>query len=81
VSNKQDSTPRSASLRTKLLKIAGQVAIVVAVLFAVTAWQTRHLLSRSTPAPSFELDSLDGERVNLAEHEGRDVVLYFFAPW
>jgi cytochrome oxidase Cu insertion factor (SCO1/SenC/PrrC family) len=34
------------------------------------------------PAPPFALERLsDGQRVSLAEHRGRPVLLYFWATW
>jgi thiol-disulfide isomerase/thioredoxin len=33
------------------------------------------------PAPSFQLDLLDGAKYKLAEHKGRVVILDFWATW
>lgn len=33
------------------------------------------------PAPAFELESLDGETVSLADYAGRPVIVNFFASW
>ena len=47
----------------------------------MTAWQGRHLISDDEQAPAFELETLDGGIVSLADTRGRPTVLYFFAPW
>lgn len=54
---------------------------MIVVLLVVTEWQGRHLLSRAAEAPSFTLESLQGEPVSLESARGKTVVLYFFAPW
>jgi len=32
-------------------------------------------------APDFELDSVDGERINLSQYRGKVVLLSFWATW
>jgi peroxiredoxin len=55
--------------------------LMLVVLAAVTAWQTRRLPEAGTQAPDFALTTLSGETVRLADLRGRPVVLSFWAPW
>ncbi len=61
-------------------KTWAQVAIFIAVFFAISLWQTKHLLA-SGEAPTLEATTLDGRPFALGELKGKTVVLYFFAPW
>lgn len=70
-----------ASRRRKWLGVAAQVALLLAALWAVSAWQTRRLLPSSSPAPHFELRTLEGGTMSVVDLRGRPAVLYFFAPW
>lgn len=63
--------------RRSILEI---IAIIGAIL-AVSAWQTRNLLSTDVPAPAFELPALDGSRVSLASLHGKRTLLHFWATW
>jgi peroxiredoxin len=57
------------------------LALMVVLFMAVMAWQTRHLPGSGTPAPDFQLRTLTGEQVSLAELRGKPTVLVFWAPW
>jgi thiol-disulfide isomerase/thioredoxin len=64
--------------------LAGDVALLLGVMWAIHAWQTRDLPA-DLPAASFaaetELPALGGNRrLSVIGAEGRGVV-YFFAPW
>lgn len=56
-------------------------ALLVLVLWIVTAWQTRDLVAGGEPAPDFALRDLDGQVHRLSDLTGRTVVLEFWAPW
>ena len=55
--------------------------VIAGVLFAITAFQTRHLLESGRPAPGFTLRSIDGKLVRLSDYRGKKVVLEFWSPW
>lgn len=52
---------------------------IVALLAAVSAWQTRNHLRDA--APDFRVRTLDGADVSLASLRGKPVLLEFWAPW
>ena len=65
-------------LRSLLLN----VALIVAVFFAVTAYQSRNMLDTGDqPAPPLRGTTLTGESYDLAEARSRPALVYFFAPW
>ncbi len=55
--------------------------ILLAVVWAVMAWQGRNLLDSRAAAPPLRLATLDGGVVDLTALRGREVVLFFWAPW
>lgn len=55
-------------------------ALIVAVMIAVHAWQTRDL-PVDEPAPDTVLALLDGSGVAAAVQPGEVGIVYFFAPW
>ena len=67
-------TDRSRRILRNILALA--IAFV-----AISAWQTRDLLSAGEMAPAFSAETLDGQPFRLADLRGKTVVLYFFAPW
>jgi peroxiredoxin len=60
---------------------AGQAAVLVAIVVAVSLWQTRHHLGGRAPAPDFSLRKLDGGEVRLADLRGKRVLVHFWATW
>lgn len=55
---------------------------IVLVLMAFSWWQNRGTLAaEGQMAPNFQLQSLSGEVYNLDDFRGRQVLVYFFAPW
>jgi peroxiredoxin len=58
-----------------------EIAVVVGLYLALTAYQGRHLLHAQSAAPPFELTALDGRRVSLESLRGKRVALQFWATW
>lgn len=59
-----------------------EAALIIAVLIAIYAYQTRSLLDADRePAPDLTLTTLQGNDYRLAEHAGKPALVYFFAPW
>jgi thiol-disulfide isomerase/thioredoxin len=58
------------------------VAVLLLVVGAVGAWQTRHLPTGGVPLPPLALRTPDGQARSLAELQGgRPAVLAVWAPW
>jgi len=60
-----------------------ELAILLAIVFAIYAWRTQPLLPADgrTTAPGWVLRDIDGGTLSSDELAGRPAVLYFFAPW
>ncbi len=75
------TTPRKpTSLGRRLLRWSLELGALGLCFTLLSAWQTRNLLE-STSAPSFELTSLQGSRVNLESFRGKTVLIHFWATW
>ncbi len=64
------------------------VAVIVAGMLYFGFHMARHsgpeapgILSKSTPAPDFTLESLDGQNMRLSDFRGKAVLLNFWATW
>jgi len=61
------------------------LALMLAVVWAVNAWQTRHLPGGPAPAFNAPLAGAEAGRIDLAQwraaHPGRAVALHFWAEW
>lgn len=55
--------------------------ILLTLIAAVTAWQTRNLVPSGEVAPVFALQDLEGKSWSSNELLGKKVVLHFWAPW
>ena len=70
-----------AAYRTRrALRWAVDLAVVLALVAAIGAWQTRGHV-RGVPLPAEALTSLDGRTVSLQSLAGKPTVLAFWAPW
>ncbi len=62
--------------------VLSQALLLVAVFFAIGAFQARGLLATAgQAAPDLRAMDLQGEPFKLADLDGRPVLVYFFAPW
>jgi len=77
----QLSRLRERYRRSAWLRWSVDGLVLVLLLWAVMAWQTRRLPAAGTPAPAFSLRTLDGRTVRLEDLRGRPVALTFWAPW
>lgn len=55
------------------------IAIIMAVIFAVRAWQQHGM--QDGEAPDFEYATLNGETIHLDNYRGQPVLLHFWASW
>lgn len=68
--------------QNKSVNLLVDVLLIVAILATVSWWVNRgSLAAAGQPAPTFTLTSLTGETTTLTDHQGKQVLLYFFAPW
>ena len=66
----------------KLRSFLLNAALLVAVFFGVSAFQSRNMLSADgEPAPALRGVTLAGEPYDLADAGSRPALVYFFAPW
>lgn len=58
------------------------VTVLVLVMVAISWWQNRgSLAAKGQDAPDFVLPSLANKTYQLSEYRGKEVLVYFFAPW
>ena len=68
-------------LRKHIIWIA-EIFLIVAVFFAVSAWQARNLLDTDEQAaPDLVAMTLQGEPFDLSATGDKPTLIYFFAPW
>ena len=60
-----------------------ELAVLGAVIFAITAWQSRQLLDAdgTVQLPEIRLVALGGGSAEPLASEGKRTLVYFFAPW
>jgi peroxiredoxin len=68
-------------LRSRILGWVAQAALLAAIVFLVSLWQTRDHLGGRAHAPEFSLRKLDGGEVRLADLQGKRVLVHFWATW
>lgn len=58
------------------------VVLLVIIMVSVSWWQNRgSLAAKGQLAPDFVLTSLNQTTHQLSQYHGKEVLLYFFAPW
>jgi len=58
------------------------VVMLVTLMMLVSWWLNRGTLAADgQAAPDFQLPVLNGATLTLSEFQGREVLVYFFAPW
>jgi peroxiredoxin len=67
--------------QSRLLRFAGEVALVLLVVGAVQGWRGRDLVADGTAAPDLALRDLQGNLHRLSDYRGRPVMLHFWATW
>ena len=67
--------------QSRLLRFAGEIALVLLVVGAVQGWRGRDLVADGTPAPDLALRDLQGNLHRLSDYRGRPVMLHFWATW
>lgn len=76
-----DAIAGAPSRFAKARRWAVEIALFAGVYFAVSSLQERNLLATHSPAPAFELSTLDGRTVSLEALRGKRVALHFWATW
>jgi thiol-disulfide isomerase/thioredoxin len=70
---------RARYARQRWFRWAVDLGLLLLVIVAVSAWQTRGHLTGA--APSFSLQTLEGKTIDSAQLRGKPVLLAFWAPW
>ena len=66
----------------KTRSFAINVALMIGVFIAASAYQSRNMLSADrAPAPELSGITLAGSAYDLRDADGRPALVYFFAPW
>ncbi len=65
--------------RRRWLKIIIEISLVLVIVMAVRAWQTRSVVQGEAPVIVDRL--ITGEQVDLRSYRGKPVLVYFWAEW
>lgn len=65
--------------KKKYLRWLRDILVVLLIVLGIQWWQARDLPAGM--APSLAGPGLQGEPVSLAQHQGKPVLLYFWATW
>jgi peroxiredoxin len=71
--------PSRSARRSKWLRAAIEVLVVVALFLGVRAYQTQN--TARGPAPALSALSLTGQQIDLSDLRGKPVALHFWASW
>lgn len=68
---------------SKLFSWVKELAVLGAIILAITAWQSRNLLDAdgSVQLPEIRLVDLNSGSAEPLASEGKRTLVYFFAPW
>lgn len=61
------------------LKILLEVLVILVIILAIRAWQTRSVVQGEAPVIIDQL--ISGEQVDLRNYRGKPVLVYFWAEW
>jgi len=67
--------------KKKIVSYLIQILVFFIIIWGVSKWQARNLLTEDSTAPDFTLRSLENREFILSNDKGKKVVLYFFSPW
>jgi peroxiredoxin len=70
---------KSKSKKKKYLSWLLEIALVIIILLGVRAWQQHGMVNGE--APEIMLEDLSGKMVNLADYQGKPLLLHFWATW
>ena len=66
-------------IKRKWIRFLLEIAIIIAIVLALRAWQQRNLVEGV--APSFQSILLDGKTVSLEDFNGKPVLIHFWSEW
>jgi peroxiredoxin len=73
---------KKSFIKHKWVALFLEAAIIVLVLSCFSWYQNRGTLAADgAMAPDFNLQSIEGNTVQLSQLKGKKVLVYFFAPW
>jgi peroxiredoxin len=77
-----DEGQKADSRWHKVGRLTLNVALMVVVFIAASAFQARNMLGTDRQAaPDLQATTLQGSEFDLGTAEGRPTLVYFFAPW
>ena len=74
-----NTTPEKKKGKKRWPRILLEILVIIAIVFAIRAWQQKDMVSGS--APSFQSVLLDGKTVNLEDYNGKPLLIHFWADW
>lgn len=69
----------TCAMKRRLLRLGLEVGVLVAIVFAIGVWRSRHHLRGELPAA--RLATLDGTPLGLRDLTGKPTLLVVAAPW
>lgn len=65
--------------KRRWLRLLLEVLVIVALVFAIRAWQQKDTVSGISP--NFQAVTLDGKMISLEDYQGKPLLLHFWASW